>query len=349
MKFILLLLTVGIHAWAVEFESIPNYYGNEFKSAYSKNQLSDEGLKEALFKIISSGHVKNENAPDEIVPSCESYYSPITKFPYEMPTPPTAADTEPAPIAKPVETPINPPSMNAATVLFPEVENPKFPPDGFEPSPRPGKCVQHRSLGYEPARRKLFGWIYLKQRSNGEYFVRDVYCEKEFSDADFNGEKTFGPGLLPKSGNIINTEHTWPQSRFTGRFPREMQKSDLHHLYPTDSEMNGRRGSLRFGFVVEEVEKTKCPQNKVGHQAAGGIIFEVPDSQKGNTARAIFYFATRYQMKISPPEEEALRIWNESDPIDEEERMRNDQIEEVQGNRNPFIDIPDLLKRISHF
>jgi deoxyribonuclease-1 len=302
MKLMFLLLTMTSNAWSIDFESIPNYYGDEFKIAYSNNRLKDEDLKDTLFKIISWGHIKNENSADEIIPSCESHQLPVADFA----------------------------SVN-------------------EFSATQSKCVQHRSLGYETARKKLFGWMHLKQNERGEYFVHDVYCEKDFSDADFDGEKTFGPDLLPKSGNIINTEHTWPQSRFTGRFPRETQKSDLHHLYPTDSEMNARRGSLRFGFVAEEVEKTKCPQNKVGHQSAGGIIFEVPDAQKGNTARAIFYFATRYQMKISPPEEEALRVWNELDPVDDEERIRNDRIEEVQGNRNPFIDMPDLLKNINHF
>lgn len=211
------------------------------------------------------------------------------------------------------------------------------------------KCVQHTSLGYESARRVMFGQIYLRQKSDGTYFVKDVYCEKEFSDADFGGETTFGPNLLPLSGNIINTEHTWPQSRFTGRFPRETQKSDLHHLFPTDSQMNSKRSALRFGYVTESIEPLKCPQNKLGRQTEGDFIFEVPDSQKGNTARAIFYFATRYQMRISPPEEQALREWNKKDPVDQEEIDRNNMIEEAQGNRNPYVDYPELIDQLGPF
>ena len=211
------------------------------------------------------------------------------------------------------------------------------------------KCIQHRSLGYDKARLLMFGEMYLKQNSKNQYYVKDVYCEKEFTDDDFGGTKTFGPGLLPKSGNIINTEHTWPQSRFTGRFLREMQKSDSHHIFPSESQMNSKRGSLRFGRIVEEVEKLKCPQNRLGRQAEGDFVFEVPDSQKGNTARAIFYFATRYQMKITPPEEETLRQWNKIDPVDDEEMTRNNAIEKAQGNRNPYIDIPELLNHINSF
>lgn len=211
-------------------------------------------------------------------------------------------------------------------------------------------CTEHRALGYDRARRKLFGQLHLKTIDNGNFSVKDVYCEKNFTDLDFGGTPTFGPDMVPSSGNLINTEHTWPQSRFTGRFNKELQKSDLHHLFPTDSEMNSRRGSLRFGNVTEDMEKLRCPQNRVGRQAdVNGPIFEVPNQQKGNTARAIFYFATRYQMKLSPSEEKALRQWHVEDPADEEEFKRNNEIEKLQGNRNPFIDFSDLVDRIENF
>jgi deoxyribonuclease-1 len=211
------------------------------------------------------------------------------------------------------------------------------------------KCIEHRALGYDSARRKMFGHLHLKTLNTGVFSVTDVYCERKYTDQDFDGSPTFGPDMIPSSGNIINTEHTWPQSRFTGRFSREMQKSDLHHLFPTDSEMNSRRSSLRFGVVARELEKLKCPQNHLGQQAEGGVVFEPPTQHKGNVARALFYFATRYQMKISPPEEAYLRKWNIEDPVDAEEFERNNKIESFQGNRNPFIDFPSLVDRIDSF
>ncbi len=209
-------------------------------------------------------------------------------------------------------------------------------------------CTQHTALGYDQARKIMFGKMYLEQ-VGGVYAVKDVYCEQTFTDHDFNDKPSIGPGLIPTDGSVLNTEHTWPQSRFTSRFPKETQKSDLHHLFPSDSKMNSHRGNLRFGFVVEEIEKLKCPMGRLGHQAEGGIIFEAPMNHRGNVARAIFYFATRYQMKVSPPEEAALRQWNKQDPIDEAEMRHNDEIAKAQGNRNPYIDFPDLLSRIDHF
>jgi hypothetical protein len=210
-------------------------------------------------------------------------------------------------------------------------------------------CVQHHALGYNGARKKLFGFLYLKTNTDGEYSVKDVYCEKEFTDRDFKSTPSIGPDLIPLDGSVLNTEHTWPQSKFSTRFPKELQKSDLHHLFPTDSEMNNHRASLHFGNVVNIRQDQRCSQNKLGENSQGELVFEVPDSQKGNTARAIFYFATRYQMKMSPAEEADLRQWNKQDPVDEEEFTQNNQIDQLQGNRNPYIDFSDLLDRIDHF
>lgn len=210
------------------------------------------------------------------------------------------------------------------------------------------RCVEQRSLGYDQARKKIFGYLHLEELPDYKYGVTDVYCERLFTDADFNNEPTFGPELKPESGNIINTEHTWPQSRFGG-VNRELQKADIHHLFPTDSQMNAVRSSLRFGNVEEDIETLKCPGNRIGHQKQGGIVFEPPPKHRGNVARAILYFATRYKMRISPPEEETLRQWHTDDPVDASEYERNNKIEDLQGNRNPYIDFPDLVSKLSQF
>ena len=37
--------------------------------------------------------------------------------------------------------------------------------------------------------------------------------------------------------------------------------------------------------------------------------------------------------------------WHLDDPVDATEKERNDRIEERQGNRNPYIDHPDLVAK----
>jgi hypothetical protein len=208
-------------------------------------------------------------------------------------------------------------------------------------------CFQHVILGYSPARTILFGEIHL-ERSANEYAVRDVYCQELTQASDYKSDPPM-PGNIP-SGDMINTEHTWPQSKFSSRFPTEMQKSDLHGLYPAKPRANTSRSNHEFGEVVT-VLSAPCPLSRRGYIANGGnkIYFEPPEIHKGNVARAIFYFATRYQMRINPEEEASLRAWHHQDPPDEFERKRNEIIFAKQKVRNPFIDYPQLESLIQDF
>ena len=206
-------------------------------------------------------------------------------------------------------------------------------------------CYRHKVLSYSEARTYLFGKIHLKSDHNG-HFVEDVYCLKKF-----RRNHGVGPMRIPNS-NIINCEHTWPQSKFTSSFPRDMQKSDLNHLYPTDSKANSIRGNYPFASVYGGPIASNCQESYIGDAAdvfKRGNYFEPPQNHKGNVARAIFYFSVRYRMPISSTQEAHLRVWHEQDPVDSEEMRRNNIIQEVQGNRNPFIDFPQLVQSIEDF
>ncbi len=215
------------------------------------------------------------------------------------------------------------------------------------------KIIQRgqRVLGYDRARVLLFGSLSLERDQRG-YFIRDVYCGEIFRQ-----EAGVGPMQIPKNG-LLNCEHTWPQSKFSHRFPEKTQKSDLHHLFPTSASANSTRSSFDFGEVengprVREV----CDDVYLGNMSravdftplARGLFFSPPEDHRGNVARALFYFAVRYQMSIDAAEEYFLRKWHQEDPVDEAERDRNDHIMEMQGNRNPFIDYPELVERIGDF
>lgn len=209
-------------------------------------------------------------------------------------------------------------------------------------------CYWHESLGYDRSRIFLFGQFYLTDFHNGTYGIRDVYCDNLKVTNDFKKGKRPGPDMMPE-GSIINVEHTWPQSRFSSDFDKDMQKSDIHHLYPADTRMNAARANLPFGEVSDSAKKLKCPVSRVGNSARHTVVFEPPMNHKGNVARAMFYFSVRYSLPIAPEQEEALRKWNLEDPVDEEEILRNDAIQHIQGNRNPFIDYPALADSIADF
>ncbi|WP_413569886.1 endonuclease I family protein [Bdellovibrio sp. HCB117] len=211
-----------------------------------------------------------------------------------------------------------------------------------------GKCYAHSAIGYGAARVFLLGNYYLVKDGNNGYAVHDVYCDKDKRRADFRGTPP-APGRIPDNG-VINVEHTWPQSHFTRRFPDEVQKSDLHHLFPTDSQLNSIRGNNPFGEVTQDLMDLKCPASRYGLGTAGSDeVFEPPTAHKGNVARALFYFSIRYDLPIDQREEVVLRKWHNEDPVDEEEMRRNNEIFKAQANRNPFIDFPELADRIADF
>lgn len=214
----------------------------------------------------------------------------------------------------------------------------------FKKCPSGQHCYRQRQdLGYREAREILFGKLHLENDNT----VIDLYCGQTVGEA-----QGAGPMKIPDS-NIINCEHTWPQSRFNPRENIKQQKTDLHHLFPVFSRANSSRQNLIFADVDAAPLGPFCPNSRRGHpanfQEAENMAFEPPDDHKGNVARAIFYFSIRYHLPISSVEEEALKRWNASDPVDESERQRNEEIFRLQKNRNPFIDWPKLVELIDDF
>lgn len=209
-------------------------------------------------------------------------------------------------------------------------------------------CYEQTPIGYTAARKVLLGKLHLVQ-SGANYGIEEVYCGRTYTGAtDFPSGDQPGPNITPDD-KYLNVEHTWPQSRFSRKFGADIQKCDLHHLFPTDSKLNSIRGNFWFGEVDHPKQALKCGASKFGTWNGRGQFFEPPAAHKGNVARALFYFSIRYMMPIERSEEELLKKWNKQDPVDAEERARNDQIQKIQGNRNPFVDFPELADSISDF
>ncbi|WP_342514652.1 endonuclease [Sporosarcina sp. FSL K6-1522] len=157
-------------------------------------------------------------------------------------------------------------------------------------------------------------------------------------------------------GNVgdWNREHTWAKSH--GNFGTSKGPgTDIHHLRPTDVQVNSTRGNLDFdngGSAVKGCSGCFKTANS----------WEPPDRVKGDVARMLFYMATRYEAgdrvdlelneKLnngSAPYHGKLSVlleWHKQDPVDTFERNRNDVIQEWQGNRNPFIDHPEWVQLI---
>ena len=202
----------------------------------------------------------------------------------------------------------------------------------------------HRSFNYTEARKRIFNDLDLKQDAKG-YYIEGVYCQNKHYP--FNGEHP--NGRIPDHSEL-NTEHTWPQSKFTTGFKKGLQKSYLHHLFPANSKINSDRGNFPFADV-NPTRNISCDLSRFGEPVRGGkgSYFEPPQAHKGNVARAMFYFSVRYQVSIDPVQEYYLRLWHAEDPVDANEKKRHEMIYEIQGNRNPFIDNPQLVEQVEDF
>ncbi|QED46292.1 endonuclease I family protein [Cytobacillus dafuensis] len=145
----------------------------------------------------------------------------------------------------------------------------------------------------------------------------------------------------------FNTEHIVPQSWFGGKEP---MKGDLHHLFVCQPECNTARSNFPyddFDFYVPESSEEKI-QNHCGVANEGK--FE-PENGKGVAARAMLYFLLRYPKAIRKPFSQQIDLgllisWNHQFNVTIHEKHRNRAIYRIQGNRNPFIDFPELAEEM---
>ncbi|MCK5883699.1 MAG: endonuclease [Bacteriovoracaceae bacterium] len=182
----------------------------------------------------------------------------------------------------------------------------------------------HKSMSYDSARRIMFSKI-----DNHGGRVCSVYSDRCLSTK----------GLPPN--RIMNCEHSWPQSKGAVG----VAQSDLHHLFPSGSKENSTRSSHPFC----EIELSDTATKSVIGKRNGRVCYEPKDGHKGDLARAMFYFALRYDKKVNTFQEQFFRKWNREDRVSFKEVDRNNIIENYQGNRNPFIDHPELVDLISDF
>ena len=148
------------------------------------------------------------------------------------------------------------------------------------------------------------------------------------------------------SGNGWNREHVWPKS--LGGFDEEKAGADLHHIRPSENHTNSQRGNLKYGNASGGTEiKGNLSSLPGGYK---GSYYEPLDNVKGDVARICLYVYVRWgdeYYKCSNINNvfqsvDVLLEWCELDPVDTWEMGRNEVVASIQGNRNVFIDYPEL-------
>jgi len=211
------------------------------------------------------------------------------------------------------------------------------------------------------------------QTTDRDYFyendgsVLDIYSENPTGTDPYN--YTIGTnqcGNYTTEGNCYNREHIVPQSLFNEASP---MVADVNFIRATDGKVNGMRSNYPFG-KVGSASFTSLNGSKLGTSVSpgySGIVFEPIDAFKGDVARMIFYFVTRYQSQLGnftssngtgdmlgttaypglqTWELNQLLAWNAADPVSPAEVSRNNATYIYQSNKNPFIDHPEFAELI---
>ena len=170
----------------------------------------------------------------------------------------------------------------------------------------------------------------------------------------------------------LEIEHCLPKSWWgwtssaTGSSKRAYQ--DLYILNPADGSANGNKSNYPPGHVVQgdKFDNGSFRMDKAKSSQYGWICFEPAKEYRGDFARTYFYVATAYAdlpfgagnselqryltdstyLVFKPWLVEVLLDWHRADPVSEKERRRAETVFSIQGNRNPYIDYPELVEYI---
>ena len=198
------------------------------------------------------------------------------------------------------------------------------------------------------------------------FWLTDQMDDMQVRDRYSNIVRHLNPDMSAVSN--MNIEHIWANS-WWGHMKNNAY-CDLFNLYPADATANGRKSNNPIGIVDGTVAYSNGV-TKVGKSSsyrADSLItaWEPADQWKGDFARTYFYMATCYShmtslwttteglLTVDPDSPLLMRPWvynlmlewAEADPLDEIEQQRCDAICEIQGNRNPFVDYPELCHYI---
>lgn len=158
------------------------------------------------------------------------------------------------------------------------------------------------------------------------------------------------------SGSTWNREHTWPQSK--GADKSIPMGHDMQSVRPASTAVNSDRGNTAYGEGAKYYDPNEVSINNTNYKTVN------MGSYRGDAARVILYdylvygeagghYNSLYNGNAQLPDEqlgtsgvfESLAIllrWHMQDPPSLTEMVRNDGAQNYQGNRNPFIDYPEL-------
>ncbi len=205
-------------------------------------------------------------------------------------------------------------------------------------------------LSYGSGQGKTWWGFWSTDRDENGYFIDRYSAEKEWLKSTSQGA----------AGAGMNIEHSFPKSWWGGATVQAYK--DLYNLMPCKKEINTTKSNYPMGIVVSGDKGNGW--TKVGKGTDGKWYWEPADPWKGDFARGYMYMATAYQ-DYNWVGEQALQIlqqgayptlqkwayklyiqWAKADKPNAIEIKRNNDVAKIQGNRNPYVDFPNLMEYV---
>lgn len=199
-----------------------------------------------------------------------------------------------------------------------------------------------------------------------QFEFRDTTGGQKVQECAYSGQRyLYTPPFVWYTASPFSREHTWcvswmPSGGGTGL----NEYADQHHLFTVNqNSANGVRSNHPLGEVATATSTYLLGQ--YGQDSNGNTVYEPMDAQKGDAARALLYMALRYDgingyewnfdalnqlilpsLSEDPQDLSTLIAWHNADAPDNYEISRNDYIQSIQQNRNPFVDHPEWVNLI---
>lgn len=173
------------------------------------------------------------------------------------------------------------------------------------------------------------------------------------------------PNEAGESGCSLNIEHCLPKSWWGTGAKTDTIYRDLFNLNPADQRANGLKNNYAPGHVTtgDKFDNGSLRMDSKNKSQYGYICWEPEAQYRGDFARTYFYMVTAYEaqtwasdysayvngdsyLRFTPTIVQVLLDWHREDPVSDKEICRADQITNIQHNRNPFIDYPELVEYI---
>ena len=198
-------------------------------------------------------------------------------------------------------------------------------------------------------------WAAFRLTDNIDGYVLDRYSTEK---------RTFSvDGVSPTLGMTIDyivDLSWWGENNVYG----EVLQYDLYNILPCDDDVTVNKQDYPPGEVITATYNNGVWKSGYGEIAETVVnMYEPADEYKGDFARAIMYMMTIYPAArwvglgvnfcvdndyptLNKYARRVLLSWHRADPVSDLECNRNNAIEGIQGNRNPYVDYPQLVEHV---